>query len=132
MSKSEEQKIAPEKFAKQPLCSVGINDFCITSNGDVYPCSGWQAMICGNVYKQSLKDIWDYSPQFAELRKITQGSFPKCLTCEARDYCHICLVQNYNESNGDMFKINPYYCEVAFLNKRLVEEYKAKLQNGNY
>ena len=132
MSKSEEQRIDPEKFAKQPLCSVGINDFCITANGDVYPCSGWQAMICGNVYKQSLKEIWDNSPQFAELRKITQGSFPQCLTCEARDYCHICLVQNYNESNGDMFKINPYYCEVAFLNKRLVEEYKAKLQNGNY
>lgn len=132
MSKSEEQKIAPEKFAKQPLCSVGINDFCITANGDVYPCSGWQAMICGNVYKQSLKDIWDNSPQFAELRKITQGSFPKCLTCEARDYCHICLVQNYNESNGDMFKINPHYCDVAFLNKRLVEELKAKLQDENH
>ena len=128
MSKSEEQRLDPEKFAKQPLCSVGINDFCITANGDVYPCSGWQAMICGNVYKQSLKEIWDNSPQFAELRKITQGSFPQCLTCEARDYCHVCLVQNFNESNGDMFKINPYYCEVAFLNKRLVEEYKEKLK----
>ena len=108
MSKSEEQRIDLEKFAKQPLCGVGINDFCITANGDVYPCAGWQAMVCGNVYKQSLKEIWDNSPQFKELRKITQGSFPKCLTCEARDYCHICLVQNYNESNGDMFKINPY------------------------
>ena len=128
MSKSEEQCIDPEKYAQQPLCSVGINDFCITANGDVYPCSGWQAMICGNVYKQSLKEIWDNSPQFKELRKITQGSFPQCLTCEARDYCHICLVQNYNESNGDMFKINPYYCDVAFLNKRLVEEYKEKLK----
>lgn len=130
MSKSEEQKIDPERFAAQPLCSVGINDFCITANGDVYPCSGWQAMICGNVYKQSLKEIWETSPQFAELRKVSQASFPKCLTCEARDYCHICLVQNYNESNGDMFHINPYFCEVAFLNKRLVEEYKAKLAKG--
>ena len=127
MSKSEEQRIDPEKFAKQPLCSVGINDFCITANGDVYPCSGWQALICGNVYKQSLKDIWENSPQFKELRKITQASFPKCLTCEARDYCHVCLVQNYNESNGDMFKINQHYCDVAFMNKRLVEEYKSKM-----
>ena len=131
MPKSDEQRIDPEKYAKQPLCSVGINDFCITANGDVYPCSGWQAMICGNVYKQSLKDIWDNSPQFAELRKITQSSFPKCLICEARDYCHICLVQNYNESNVDMFKISQHYCDVAFLNKRLVEEYKAKLLNEN-
>lgn len=128
MSKSEMQRIEPEKYAQQPLCSVGINDFCITANGDVYPCSGWQAMICGNVYKKSLKEIWDNSPQFKELRKITQGSFPQCLICEARNYCHICLVQNYNESNGDMFKINPYYCDVAFLNKRLVEEYSEKLR----
>ena len=132
MSKSEEQRIDLEKFAKQPLCGVGINDFCITANGDVYPCAGWQAMVCGNVYKQSLKEIWDNSPQFTELRKITQGSFPQCLTCEARDYCHVCLVQNYNEGNGDMFKINPHYCDVAFLNKSLVEEYKEKLQNENH
>lgn len=124
--KSEEQRIDPQKYAQQPLCSVGLNDFCITANGDVYPCAGWQAMVCGNVYKQSLKEIWDNSPEFAELRKITQGSFPKCLTCEARDYCHICLVQNYNESNGDMFNISQHYCDVAFLNKRLVEEYRAK------
>ena len=76
----------------------------------------------------NVQEIWNNSPQFAELRKITQASFPKCLQCEARDYCHLCLVQNYNESNGDMFRINPYFCEVAFMNKRLVKEYKAKLQ----
>lgn len=128
MSKSEEQKLDPERFAKQPLCGVGINDFCITANGDVYPCAGWQAMVCGNVYKQSLKEIWINSPQFVELRKITQASFPKCLTCEARDYCNVCLVQNYNESGGNMFEINQHYCDVAFLNKRIVEEYIGNLK----
>ena len=38
----------------------------------------------------------------------------------------MCLVRNYNESNGDMFKINKHFCEVAFLNKKIVEEYKLK------
>lgn len=52
--------------------------------------------------------------------------FPKCLTCEARDYCAMCLVRNYNESGGDMFKTNQHFCDVAFLNKRLVEEWKEK------
>ena len=116
----------PERYARQPLCGAGINDCCITENGDVYPCAGWQAMICGNVYKQSLRDIWENSPQFKQVRGVTRGDFQKCLTCEARDYCAMCLVRNYNESGGDMFKINKHFCDVAFLNKKVVEEYYKK------
>ncbi|MCQ2265008.1 MAG: PqqD family peptide modification chaperone [Bacteroidales bacterium] len=114
-----------ERFAKQPLCGAGINDCCITENGDVYPCAGWQAMVCGNVYKQSLKEIWENSPQFKQVRAVTQGDFPECLKCEARNFCAMCLVRNYNESGGDMFKINKHFCNVAFLNKKVVEEYAA-------
>ena len=122
-SVTDEIAFNPERFARQPLCGAGINDCCITENGDVYPCAGWQAMVCGNVYKQSLKDIWDNSPQFKQVRAVTQGDFPECLECEARNFCAMCLVRNYNESNGDMFKINKHFCEVAFLNKKVVEEY---------
>ena len=124
---SEEMAFDPERFARQPLCGAGINDCCITENGDVYPCAGWQAMVCGNVYKQSLRDIWENSPQFKQVRAVTQGDFPECLKCEARNFCAMCLVRNYNESNGDMFKINRHFCDVAFLNKKIVEEYYAKL-----
>ncbi len=56
-SVSEEIAFDPERFARQPLCGAGINDCCITENGDVYPCAGWQAMVCGNVYKQSLTQV---------------------------------------------------------------------------
>ena len=120
----EEIAFDPERFARQPLCGAGINDCCITENGDVYPCAGWQAMVCGNVYKQSLREIWNNSPQFKKVRAVTQGNFPECLKCEARNYCAMCLVRNYNENNGDMFKINKHFCEVAFLNKKIVEEYQ--------
>ncbi len=115
-----------ERFKKQPVCGVGYDNCCITANGDVYPCAGWQDYVLGNVYKNSLKEIWENSERIKELRKITQSSFPQCLECEARDYCARCLVRNYNESGGDMYKINRHFCEVAFLNKRLVEEYKEK------
>lgn len=126
---SEEKPINIERYMKQPLCGAGINDCCITANGDVYPCAGWQAMVCGNIYKQSLKDIWENSPQFKKVRAVTHGDFPQCINCEAKNYCAMCLVRNFNESNGDMYKINKHFCDVAFLNKRLVEEYQAKL-NG--
>jgi len=113
-----------EDFAEMPLCGAGVNDLCVTVNGDVYPCAGWQDFVVGNVFRQSLKDIWENSSKLAEVRKVRQKDFPKCLTCEARDYCNMCLVRNYNESGGDMFKINQHFCDVAFLNKRLVEEWR--------
>lgn len=123
---SEEIAFNPERFSSLPICGAGINDCCISENGDVFPCAGWQAMICGNVYDQSLRDIWENSQQLSKIRKVTQGDFPGCLKCEARNYCSMCLVRNYNENNGDMFKINKHFCEVAFLNKRIVEQFKVK------
>lgn len=115
-----------EKFKQQPLCGVGYDNCCITANGDVYPCAGWQSYVLGNVFKQSLREIWESSERIKFLRKTTQASFPKCLECEAFDFCARCLVRNYNESNGDMFKIPQAFCDEAFLLKRLVEEYHAK------
>ena len=123
---SDEIEFNFETFIKQPVCGVGINSCCITENGDVYPCAGWQAYVLGNVYEQSLQEIWEKSEKINELRKVTQASFPKCLKCEARNFCAMCLVRNFNESNGDMFKINDHFCKVAFLTKRLVEEYYDK------
>lgn len=123
---TDEIKFNLERYKLQPVCGVGYDNCCITANGDVYPCAGWQDYVLGNVYKQSLKEIWENSERVKELRKITQASFPQCLECEARDYCARCLVRNYNESGGDMFAVNHHFCDVAFLNKRLVEEYRAK------
>lgn len=123
---SEEIKFDLERYKKQPLCGVGYDNCCITANGDVYPCAGWQSMVLGNVYKQPLREIWENSAEIKKLRKITQADFPQCIECEARDFCARCLVRNYNESGGDMYKINKHFCDVAFLNKRLVEEYFGK------
>lgn len=115
-----------ENYLKEPVCGVGYDNCCIAANGDVYPCSGWGGYVLGNVYKQSLREIWLESNKAKELRSITKASFPQCITCEARNYCSACLVRNYNESNGDMFAVNHHFCDVAFLTKRLVEEYRAK------
>lgn len=123
---SDEINFNLDRYKKQPVCGVGYDNCCITANGDVYPCAGWQDYVLGNIYKQSLKEIWENSERVKTLRKITQASFPQCLECEARDYCARCLVRNYNESGGDMFAVNHHFCDVAFLNKKIVEEYRDK------
>lgn len=117
-----------ERFKKQPVCGVGYDSCCITANGDVYPCAGWQAYVLGNVYKQSLAEIWEKSEKIIALRNVTQQSFPQCLECDAREFCAMCLVRNYNESGGDMLKLNKHFCDVAFLTKRIVEEYYGKIE----
>ena len=81
--KDEERKFDKERFLKEPVCGVGYDNCCITANGDVYPCAGWQEYVLGNVYKQSLKEIWENSERVKYLRKITNASFPKCADCEA-------------------------------------------------
>ena len=116
--------ISEEEFAEMPLCGAGLNDLCVTVNGDIYPCAGWQGFVVGNVFRESLKEIWEHSPKLEQIRKIKQKDFPKCIKCEARDFCNMCLVRNYNESNGDMFKINEHFCKVAFLNKQIAEEWQ--------
>lgn len=105
-----------------PLCAAGVNNLCITSNGDAYPCSGWQAYKAGNLEEHPLKDIWDNSPILKKLRSIRRSDFPQCVQCEASEFCSICMARNHNESGGDPFKINPHFCEIAFLNKKIYEE----------
>ena len=121
--KQEPKSFDIEKYKKSPVCGVGVDNICLAANGDYYPCADWQGMILGNAYKQRLKDIWENSEQIKELREITNASFPECIECEAEDYCAMCLVRNYNENNGDMFKITKHFCDVAFLNKKMVEDY---------
>lgn len=114
--------LSEEEYAEMPMCGAGINDLSMTANGDVYPCSGWQSLIVGNVFRQPLKEIWEQSPQLAVIRKVRHKDFPKCMECKARDFCSMCLVRNFNENNGDMFKTSEHFCKVAFLTKRLCEE----------
>lgn len=106
----------------KPLCGAGISSLYICSNGDVIPCVGWNSMKVGNIYKTSLSQIWEQSLVLKKLRKITLSDFKKCSNCKALEHCSICPVRNSNESGGNMFKINEFFCDVAFLRKRLYEE----------
>ena len=126
---SSDLKFDKERFLAQPVCGVGYDNCCITVNGDVYPCAGWQDYVLGNVYSQSLSEIWENSERVKNLRRITNADFLKCANCEALNYCSKCLVRNYNESGGNMFAIPQHFCDVAFLNMRIVKEYEEKLRN---
>lgn len=114
--------LTDSEIGEMPLCGVGLNQICIAANGDLFPCAGWQGMVVGNIFEQSLKEVWENSSKLNELRKIRKKDFPKCMHCQAKDYCTMCIARNYNECEGDIYCPPQHTCDVAFLNKRLAEE----------
>lgn len=113
------KNIAPDDF----VCSVCNSSICITENGDVYPCAGWQGYVVGNVKKTSLSDIWEHSKKVQYLRELRKYDFPKCIQCVDKEFCTMCMVRNANESPiGDPLAVNEYFCKIAKFNKSLVLE----------
>lgn len=127
VSAEEKKNVTPDDY----VCSICRFSICITENGNVYPCAGWQDYIVGNVKETSLNDIWNNSERVQYLRSLRNKDFPKCIRCSDKEFCTMCLVRNANESPlGDPLAINEYFCKVANFNKRITLEWKEKLTNS--
>jgi len=112
------------------VCGVCISTLCMVASGNVYPCSGWQSYVVGNIKETPLREIWENSEKVRYLRSLRKKDFPKCLSCEYKAFCAMCMVRNANEnSNGDPLKINEHFCKVAKLNRKVVLEWRDKLKN---
>ena len=107
-AKKEGKKITPKEYGLDAMtrgCLGGIS-FCFLSHvGQVQPC-GYLELDCGNVRKQSFKEIWENSPVFLNLRN-TDGYKGKCGICEYRKVCGGCRARAY-ESLGDYLGEEPY------------------------
>ena len=114
-----------EEWASQPVCGAGRDSMCVAANGEFYPCSGFQGYPLGNAHHQTVRNVWENSEAIKRLRSIRRADFPQCMACEARSFCAMCMVRNFNET-GDIFSVSRHFCDVAFLNKRIVEEYRQR------
>jgi heme b synthase len=107
-AKKEGKKITPKEYGLDAMtrgCLGGIS-FCFLSHvGQVQPC-GYLELDCGNVRKQSFKEIWENSPVFLNLRN-TDGYKGKCGICEYRKVCGGCRARA-QESFGDYMNEEPY------------------------
>ncbi|MHC1715053.1 MAG: radical SAM/SPASM domain-containing protein [Acidaminococcaceae bacterium] len=128
------EKIAKEAEQKKNMdsedfvCSVCHSSICIAENGNVYPCAGWQDYVVGNVNELALKDIWNNSKEVQDLRNLRRRDFPKCMQCQEKEYCTMCMVRNANESpSGDPLAVNEYFCNIVKLNKKMCINNKTDL-----
>lgn len=108
---------------EERICGVALSTMCMVSNGNVFPCPGWQQYVCGNVRESSLKELWLNSKAINYLRTIRVKDFKKCVGCEDYEYCLMCVGQNYNESkDGSLFDIPQITCDAARINHFIVQE----------
>jgi radical SAM protein with 4Fe4S-binding SPASM domain len=117
--------------ADDSLCGAGVSSMCMDANGNCYLCPGWQGSIAGSTKENSLKEIWTNSPKIKLIRNLRVKDFPKCNDCPDFAFCSPCMVRNANENpEGDPLKINEHFCKVAALNRKIVLDWKAKLQEA--
>lgn len=109
---------------KDPIYSVCRYSLCISVEGNVFPCAGWQSNVIGNLNVSTLKKVWEDSKKISWLRNVKREAFPKCVSCEDRGYCTVCMMANANENpDGDPFSIDGFHCEAASRTRRKVLGY---------
>ena len=73
-----------------------------------------------------LQDICKNSEKIKCLRKIKRKEFPKCVSCEDRGYCTVCMMSNSNENpDGDAVRLHDFHCSVSAMIHKKVNEYYA-------
>lgn len=125
-------KIAEEKktlTSESPICPICRYNFCVSAEGKVFPCVGWQTNIIDDLNEKTVKEIWETSKAIDTLRKIKRKNFPKCVSCNDRGYCTVCMMSNSNEtSDGNAFVVDEYHCKVASIIHKKVEDYSMNLK----
>lgn len=72
------------------ICNAGQNELNIDPYGKVYPCSQFRLCV-GDVFIQSIKDIWKNSPELNKWRDINRNyNRTQCMECDKFEACNYC------------------------------------------
>ena len=76
-------------FPGQRVCNIGRNALLIDPNGNVFPCVQLRRHV-GNVCEKPLKELWETSPVWSEVDRLTLDELPVCRACEQQMFCVRC------------------------------------------
>jgi radical SAM protein with 4Fe4S-binding SPASM domain len=93
-------------------CSAGHTACYVSPYGDLYPCVQFP-LPCGNVRRQPFLEIWQDSPQLAEVRSIRGKDLSICSSCTHLGTCTRCPGLAYME--GNMRGPSSADCEKSFV-----------------
>lgn len=93
---------------------------CVSGDGTIYPMIGWYEPL-GNIAKDSLKDIFENNTLLRRIRKIKVSDIPKCVKCEASDFCTFCPTPHLTANHGELGKLDKNYCNYVKLLKKFAQ-----------
>ncbi len=113
---------ACEDHSEDNPCGASHHTCYVSPYGDIRPCVE-VPISCGNVRKQSVKDIWDNSEQMLEFRAIKLKDLRKCGDCPNPDYCRRCVGQAYAEY-GNFFDPPTEFCRNVKIHHEVLQRGK--------
>ncbi len=103
--------------ANESICPVVKTCCSIDSNGNVYPCNKYFYKT-GNIYDNSLKNIWNNNCLLNKLKNLRWRDLPECFECKNNEYCYRCPGVALLE-DGDLLGKSSLACEFANVRCRL-------------
>ena len=84
------------EFAPQFICNPGVSDVFVDYKGNISPCVAFRS-IGKNIFETPLKDIWK---SFAWIKQLPAQPGNKCIHCESRYFCNICVAEQIDLFNN--------------------------------
>ncbi len=123
LNRANEDDESYENFLDGSVCGAARDMLYITADGELALCPGW-TIDGGNLSTGlSLKEFWKDNELLNEVRSKKERSFPKCIKCEALNYCVRCYARNYLET-GSYSTPPEFACQYAFIAKKVAESEK--------
>jgi radical SAM protein with 4Fe4S-binding SPASM domain len=122
---------------KRDLSSAAISSLCVYADGGVYPSAAMAnrpELYCGNILKQSLKEIWHDSPVARSFQQATVEEKSICQGCSLKFLCGGGDLEHAYFYGGALHAHDPY-CDLhkAMFSdalQELTEERKRTVSNG--
>ncbi|MDE6052702.1 MAG: SPASM domain-containing protein, partial [Lachnospiraceae bacterium] len=101
-----------EEYKKEEyLCKAVGRSMAIDVYGNVYPCNSFLYKY-GNVYNDSVYDIWYNLPERQKLKQIKKKDIKKCIECEMNTVCTRCPGLAFSE-NGNIYDCSEWSKKLA-------------------
>lgn len=81
------------------ICLPIRYSICILCDGSVYPCISFPISY-GNIYENSISEIWKNSKNRQEILKVRKGDLTECVHCTHSEYCLRCPGIAYGETGN--------------------------------
>jgi AdoMet-dependent heme synthase len=93
------------------LCGAGSTGLAVSPDGTIRPCIGLMDEL-GHWPDQSLRDVWEHSPFFAEWTRQRLIDIEKCSTCQNYSFCNRCP-GSWQLETGSASQPADYTCYLA-------------------